>query len=146
LLNLHRHFAARTNANPLADGIIHLRFQAYDRRGYAMVYKDRNFGIPIPDPAYQILYLRRSNQRVASQPALVTTNVILREAFVSTECFFLSNAAPAFLQMELGLLDPHTWERVKSMPFSAAKGQYLQRQVGAVHLFHKMVPLRNTQP
>jgi hypothetical protein len=56
--------------------------------------------------------------------------------------YFASNAMPTYLELELGIVEPQVLERLRSLP-AAAQRQFLQRQIGAVHLFRKLILLRN---
>jgi hypothetical protein len=55
---------------------------------------------------------------------------------------FKSNAVPACVEFEVGILEKRVYERFKAMPDYNAQTNYLARQVGAVHLFRQRVPIR----
>ena len=61
---------------------------------------------------------------------------------------FCSNALPAAVEMELGLLEQYSWDRYNSIPIAAARRAYLQREdiSTRVHLFRQRVPIRNVDP
>ena len=63
---------------------------------------------------------------------------------------FTNEVMPAYLDIELGVLEPSTFERFKAraesdpdqVTFSTVKGQYLSKKAGRVQLFRQRVPLR----
>ena len=59
-----------------------------------------------------------------------------------------SNAVPAAVEMELGLLEQSAWERYNSIGNAAARLAYLQREdiSSRVHLFRQRIPIRNVDP
>jgi type II secretory pathway pseudopilin PulG len=59
---------------------------------------------------------------------------------------FYSNAIPAFLEFELAVLEPNTYERYKSIPIYDAQTNYLAHQAGRVHVFRQRVAVRNVDP
>jgi hypothetical protein len=110
-----------TNYQRVIDGVIHFSARAYDRNG-----------------------------------SLITNNFntnILSGVFVSTNAFdnsveyayaFTNKALPAYLELTLGVLEPHVLERYRSYPPTAtvAASNYLARQAGAIHLFQQRIPIR----
>ena len=56
---------------------------------------------------------------------------------------FVSNATPAFVELELGVLEQQTYERYRQIPVATAQYDYLQKQAGHVQLFRQRVTLRN---
>jgi hypothetical protein len=126
----------RTNSGLLADGIVHLRFKAFDRDGWPMAYN-----ILETNSAYQVVYIPAPSQFTYPQ----STNVVLcadDAKLDQTEFFFMSNAVPAYIEVELGILEPHAWERVKAMSTSQLKQAYLLKHAAQVHLFRKRIPIR----
>src|SRR5262249_27457656 len=59
---------------------------------------------------------------------------------------YYSNAVPAYVEIELGILKSRTWERAKSIADVTARRQYLLQQVAKVHVFRTRVPIRNVDP
>jgi len=119
--NLSSYFknSALTNLNRIADGVVHLRVRAYDTNGYAL--------LPINS---------RSNITVRFD------NGVPGNYFY----FFTNNAVPAYLDVELGILEERTLERVRSIGNQTAKRTFLENHAGQVHLFRQRVPVRNVDP
>ena len=104
---------------PVLDGVVHFRLRPYDASGSLL------FGV-----------------------ARDATWVVSPEAnYAPTErlFYFASNSLPTYLELELGIVEPQVLGRLRSLP-AAAQRQFLQRQVGAVHLFRKLILLRNAHP
>lgn len=65
---------------------------------------------------------------------------------------FTNSALPAYLDLELGILEPRAFERYKALADPLVKGtdptrafQYLSNHVEKVHLFHQRIPIRTGQ-
>jgi hypothetical protein len=104
----------------MADGIVHFRLRPLDLNG-------RPITNTWPDLTARIE--RTSVNRV----------------LVDKYSLFTSNSLPAYLDLEIGILDPAVFQRLKAIPASAAQIQFLQRQAGAVQLFHKLIPVRSVE-
>jgi hypothetical protein len=61
---------------------------------------------------------------------------------VVTDNLFLSNAIPSYVEIELGLLEPRAWDRLKAIGNDDVRRQYLMKNSGRVHLFRKRIPIR----
>ena len=63
---------------------------------------------------------------------------------------FSSNTVPESVEMELGILEQHAWERYLSIGAPAARLNYLQSTnyylSSRVHLFRQRIPIRNVDP
>jgi len=101
----------------IADGVIHFRLRAFDTNGMLMV------------------------SNIYPDVRIVTNTVFLTQPTSETRYAFTNSALPACLELEMGILEPHVWERYKSIPNAAAASNYLARQVGAVHLFQERIPI-----
>jgi prepilin-type N-terminal cleavage/methylation domain-containing protein len=125
-LGFSRESIASTNFHRIVDGIIHFRIRAYDTNGTWITPFVVNM-----TPSFQ-------------------TNVIAEWSNVALEEVgfyqFTNQAVPAFVEFELGILEPRALERFKSIPTAAAKRQYLENQAARVHLFRQRVPIRNVDP
>jgi hypothetical protein len=59
---------------------------------------------------------------------------------------FWSNAVPAFVELEIGILEDRAWERFKSLSDAASQYRYISNQAGRVHLFRQRISIRNVDP
>jgi prepilin-type N-terminal cleavage/methylation domain-containing protein len=115
---------ASTNFAPIASGVIHFRVLAYDTFGLPMTWPtnryDANSVWLVPDP-YDL-----------SAPA----------AAKETRCAFVSNALPAYLDIELGVLEPTTLAQFQSFPAGSSMAtSFLSNHIGQVQLFRQRVPI-----
>jgi len=111
--------APLTNLHRVADGVVHLRVRAFDTKGM-----------------------------------LIDTNSVVRNAIIQRDIlpsevqyWFYSNAVPAYVEIELGMLETHLLGRFLAMtnnPDTARK--FLEKQSGGAHLFRQRVPIRNVDP
>jgi Tfp pilus assembly protein PilV len=107
----------------IVDGVVHFRLLAYDIYGQLMT----------PYRPY--------SPNMIGQLRLVD-NV---PAALSYGCVFSNNAVPAYIDLELGLLEAKTVERARNLPI-AAQPQFLAGQAGKVQIFRQRVPIRNVDP
>jgi hypothetical protein len=97
---------------PVIDGVIHLTLLPYDDAGSPMKRTNGPRGFRVFDP----------NPRT------------------SYNYYFLSNALPRFVELEMGILEPQILEQYKSMPPNVASN-FLARQAGRVHLFRQRIAI-----
>ncbi|MBM3833136.1 MAG: hypothetical protein FJ403_07670 [Verrucomicrobia bacterium] len=137
-----------TNFHRVADGIVHLRLAAFDPEGRRMGFETTNFY-----PTYNIL---RQNIRLQQLPwsnlrngDWQSANVVLRQDPVAqTKLLFLGNALPAYVDLELAVIEPDALAQYESMrvgPPSVAR-KFLEKRASKVHLFRKRIPIRTASP
>jgi hypothetical protein len=107
-----------TNYRPILDGVVHLFVTAYDTNGliYSSAWLRGNGGYGFTN-------------HVHPPPNDLT---------------FTNSTLPAYLDIELGILEPAATTRFRAnADVNAANGQnYLRRQVGRTHLFRQRVSIR----
>jgi hypothetical protein len=126
--NLARNGNPATNATKILDGVVSFKCRTYDTNGYWI--NPLNISSTLP----AVL-----SGNISLSPLPLTAG----EVGVST---FYSNAVPAFVDFELGILEPHAYDRYKSIPVYPAQTNYLAQQAGRVHLFRQRVGVRNVDP
>jgi prepilin-type N-terminal cleavage/methylation domain-containing protein len=105
---------------PVLDGVIHFRTAAYDAEGVEMAWY-------------------RTNSVYYGPEVLLQRDVLPEE----TRFGFLSNALPAYLEVEMGVLEPRTLEQYRSFRTGSAQARnFLAERAGQVHLFRRRVPIR----
>jgi type II secretory pathway component PulJ len=113
--------ASRSISNRICDGVIHFRFRASDTNGMLLTWR-----LPLrPD-------------RTISMSAVASPETGLYQ--------FRSNAVPASVEMELGILEQHAWERYLSIGAPLARLNYLMDVSSRVHLFRQRIPIPNVDP
>ena len=101
-------------------------------------------------PTYRVLRLNRGGGKVIFSTATntVDASVILRQDGFDpygrqTQMYFVSNALPGYLELELGVLEPATFKQLQSLyPPSQAADAFLKKQAAKVHLFRQRIPIR----
>jgi prepilin-type N-terminal cleavage/methylation domain-containing protein len=136
-----------TNLNRMVDGVVHLRLRAFATNGYPI-----NWGSFSTNPVAAIFRANAFN--TASYPALrsARANAGLAAVPEAVDYYFFSNAVPAYVELEVGILEPHILERFKAiggpvMPppaaLMAAQMRYLSNHVAQVHIFRQRIPIRS---
>jgi type II secretory pathway component PulJ len=120
---------ALTNMSRVLDGVVHFKIRTFDAEGF---WINRNIGTS----AINIF----TNANGISAP-------VVGYPFGETpQIYFLSNAVPASLEIELGILEERVAERARSINNPTARSNYLAKEVGKVHIFRWRVPIRNVDP
>ncbi len=116
---------------PLIDGVVHFKVQPVDSVGRPMRYWTNS-------PTAESVNFRYPSVALVRDPAPGGANFV-----TETRSAFFGESLPAYVEVEIGVLDPATLSRVKSFGNAALSQEYLSRQVGGVHLFRRMIPLRS---
>jgi hypothetical protein len=126
--------AALTNLSLVADGVVHFSVQTFATNGFPI---NPNPGYPGATNGYFLDAQIPGTYYVNN--TLVRTNV----PALSTDCYFLSNAVPAYVELELGILESQVLERFRSIGNPAAQRAYIEQHIAQVHIFRQRVPIRN---
>lgn len=122
--------AALTNANRASrvlEGVVHFKLRTYTSGG------DRIRTNYAPVALYPNVHLQPpAGAPVAFYPFGETPYL-----------YFFSNAIPASVEIELGVLEAREIERARAISSPTARATYLSQQAGKVHLFRWRVPVRN---
>lgn len=134
----------------VADGVIHLTFVPYDSSGRRLGWDTTN-----REPQKYVIARMRMGDQLDVQRSDTDNsrraNVLLSEVFPQAENLhyttafaFRSNALPAYIEMELGLLEPEALERYYLMLADQNPNatNYLAGQINKVHLFRQRIPIR----
>jgi prepilin-type N-terminal cleavage/methylation domain-containing protein len=108
-----------TNTSLLLDGVLDLRIRAFNIQGGLVNTNSMN---------------------------IFATNYVAGEVGFYA---FYSNAVPATVEIQLGLLEDRTLQRAESLPDVApvwAQSNYLAGHAGQVHVFRQRVWIRNVDP
>jgi hypothetical protein len=115
----------------VSDGVVHLRLRAYTTNGMAIWRSDPWASNPSTNNVY-------ANRDPLSGPRLPDDPYEIQYAF-------LDDAVPAYLELELGVLEPQAFEQIKSMPNPGMAYRHLTNQAGRVHVFHQRIPIRTAR-
>jgi hypothetical protein len=77
---------------------------------------------------------------------IAESSSVVDPRYYESRVYFQSNALPAYIDVELGVLESQIHERVKSLPNTAAQLRQMSNQASTIHFFHKLIPIRNAQP
>jgi hypothetical protein len=116
-------------ASKILDGVLHLRVRAYNTNGQWILYDRGPYGV--------------SASGSQTNATVILSDVVPGEV---AQYFFLSNAVPASLDLELGVLEDEAWERYRALPDAQSRYRYLTNLTGRVHLFHQRITVRNVDP
>jgi hypothetical protein len=128
-----------TNLSRVCDGVIGLRVLAYDVNGVLLTATNtlknvQTAGVP--------------QFRVAANDNYPTMDPTVTNGLATDEFVFTSNAVPAYVDIELSVLESQAWERLKAIPASSgAQATFLQNQgAAAIHVFRRRIPIHNVDP
>jgi hypothetical protein len=109
-------------SNRVCDGVIHFYLRAMDTNGWPIV---------LSRPPVTTIVTNNPNA-----PGEVWS------------CAYYSNAVPAFIQMELGILEPRAFIRYNNLGDATARLNYLKRDdiASRVQIFRQRIPVRNMDP
>jgi type II secretory pathway pseudopilin PulG len=113
-----------TNMSHIIDGVVHMTVRAFDTNGVWI--NNYNFTQP---------YNHALNTELFST------------AYGEQPFYMFSNAVPAAVELELGVLEDRALARADSLSQnSLMQSNYLSGQAGAVHLFRQRVTIPNVDP
>jgi hypothetical protein len=119
----------------ISDGVVHLRLRAFATNGYPIVWDGVRTNGVFRTNAFDTGTLRVRNTVARNKLPAVPDLV---------DFYFMSNALPAYLELEVGILEQHILERFKAIGSvnSVAQQRYLSNHVGQVHIFRQRIPVR----
>ncbi|MGA2865394.1 MAG: prepilin-type N-terminal cleavage/methylation domain-containing protein [Verrucomicrobiota bacterium] len=136
----------RTNLNVtrVAEGIVELRVRPFATNGFPIVNDGTSYGYTVycTNALYaNNLSFYRSIIRAASH-----RNLNCPERY--DRCQFWSNAVPAYVELELGILEAQAYQRFKAISSANVRAQlaFLSNHVAQVHLFRQRIPMHNVDP
>ena len=126
-------------SNRICEGVVHFRLRAFAINGFPL-FSDAIF----TNACFRTNSLTLGYSLV--RQTLAVPNLDFPDNW--SGLYFVSNAVPATVEMELGLLEQSAWERYNSIGNDAARLAYLQREdiSSRVHLFRQRIPIRNVDP
>jgi hypothetical protein len=114
------------------DGVVHLTVRAYDPNGAWMNEWANGYYQP--------------NTHALNTTYLYPPTVGIGNGYGEAQLYMFSNAVPAAVDLELGVMEDHAIARAESLPNTAPnypQTTYLQGQAGTLHLFHQRVNIPN---
>jgi prepilin-type N-terminal cleavage/methylation domain-containing protein len=125
-----------TNFTQILDGVVHFRMQAFDPLGYPMTLVQatstnmqrlwREFGYELGTNL-----IIEADKRLANQPLTI----------------FRSNALPAAVEIELGILEPETLAQFRQLPAGTPFAErFLSNHASQVQIFRQRIPIWQAPP
>jgi len=89
-----------------------------------------------------------TNASLINNNFIVISNSLLTPTYPDTvSCYaFSNNIVPAYVEVELGILEPAILKRYNSIPDPVAKSNFLANHAGNVQLFRQRIAIRNVNP
>lgn len=116
--------ADANRASRVLEGVVHFKLRTFDPQGNWI-----------------------STNAIQNVTNVWPSSAVLNYPFGETAyLYFFSNAIPASVEIELGVLEAREIERARAISSPAARATYLSQQAGKVHLFRWRVPMRNVDP
>ena len=129
------------NMSRIADGVVHFRVVAYDTNGFPLDINTSYTNAMFRTNGYIETAGIGSGYAKMTNSVIAAPNAQLRDHY---NYYFFSNAVPAYVELEVGFLEPHILDRMKGLNGNAAaQYQYLSNHVANVHLFRRRIPIRN---
>ena len=125
-----------TNGSHLMDGVVHLTVRAYDPNGLWMTNT-------YAYPEDRITTNKNVWFFLLNRPSFLPGP---GSGFGETGFWMFSNALPASVEIQLGVLEDRTLQRAESIPDSNTRSNYLAQHAGQVHLFRQRILIRNVDP
>jgi hypothetical protein len=114
-------FLAPTNGSHLMNGVVDLRVHAFDTNG---------------------LWICLGRKNISTNALVFSGEIVPGEV----GCFFYSNALPASVEVEMGVLEDRTLQRAESLGDPLVRSNYFAGHAGQVHVFRQRVSVRNLDP
>jgi prepilin-type N-terminal cleavage/methylation domain-containing protein len=131
--------ASQAISNKICDGVIHFYLAAFATNGFPLVFyngfTNACFRTNALTLGYSPVLSSQANENTYVNPAALV---------------FWSNALPASVELQLGILEQHAVDRYNSIATPAARLNYLSSSdhylSSRVNLFRQRIPIRNVDP
>lgn len=118
----------------VADGVVHLRARALAPNGFPLTQYQAADGYWTHQPNRPDLIFKSMRNVDVYGNAYDPSQIM---------CYLVSNAVPASVEIELGIIEPQIMQRFKALGTVAAQRDYLSNRVAHVQLFRQQIPVRN---
>jgi len=131
-------------SNRICEGVVHFQVRAFATNGFPIV--SDGFSTNAVFQTHAGYYGYGENGYGIMRQAEVRRRAGYPDGLIL--CYSWSNAVPAFLELELGILEPRILARYNSIQDAVARRNYFQREdlSTRVHLFRQRVPVLNVDP
>lgn len=118
----------RANISKIIDGVVEFRVRCYDTQGYL---------------------LTNGSSSISSNYFVTITNSLVIAPGEVEFYGFSNNIVPAYVELELGILEPAVLKRYKSIPDATppiTRSNFLASHAGNVQIFRQRIAIRNVDP
>jgi hypothetical protein len=115
----------RTSISKILDGVVEFRVRCYDPQGY---------------------FLTNGSSTIFSNTFVTITNSFNIAPGEVEYYGFSNNIVPAFVEVQVGVLEPAVLKRYNSIPDPITRSNFLANHAGNVQLFRQRIAVRNVDP
>lgn len=116
----------RNSVSKVLDGVVEFRVRCYDPNGY---------------------FLTNGSGSIESNNFVIITNALPQLADGEVQCYaFSNNIVPAYVELEVGVLEPAVLKKYESIPSPETRSNFLANHAGNVQIFRQRIALRNVDP
>jgi hypothetical protein len=115
----------------ILDGVVEFRVRCYDLNGLLMTN-----GLPSINTSNRFWMI--TNATDLNPPSIPSDEVLFYG--------FSNNIVPAYVEVQVGVLEPAVLKRYKSIPDPLSASNFLANHAGNVQLFRQRVAIRNVDP
>jgi len=129
-----------TNLSLVAAGIVNFRITTFATNGFRILPNPA-----LPGKTNSVFLVQRDPALAPFGPFAINSSTAYWSGTVpdQVDYYFVSNAVPAYVELEIGILEPATLERYRSIGSPAAARDYLSNHVAQVHVFRQRATIRN---
>jgi Tfp pilus assembly protein PilW len=131
-------------SNRICDGVIHFYLQAFATNGYPIMLGTRS------NANAACFYTNALTPYSPYYGAVYPVDIVKNTSCPGNQSAlrFWSNAVPASVELQLGMLEQHALDRYNAIGDPTARLNYLQRDdnTSRVHLFRQRVQMRSVNP
>jgi type II secretory pathway pseudopilin PulG len=128
-------FLAATNPGSFSkviDGVVDFRVRCYDTNGTLLVGDNAPF-------------LVGNDLMTNSNFTAITNSAVIAPGEVESYAFS-NNIVPAYVEVQVGVLEPSVLKRYNSIPSPITRSNFLANHAGNVQLFRQRITIRNVDP
>lgn len=131
-----------TNLNRVADGVVDFRVGAYATNGFPLMVRGFTTNGVYTITTNGVIWPSNVYSNVGKVYNSLAANSLTRGV---ADFYFMSNAVPAAVDLELGILEPRVIDRFGALPPAQPLIQraYLSNHLAQVHIFRQRIPIRN---
>ena len=138
-----------SNLHYVAEGLVHFKITPTDKDGRRLGWDTTNRNLPF------LVARVRSDGKIIPEGSSTTNlnaaTVVVNEVLTGrpeSSAIFLSNALPAYVQVEIGLLEPDVVRQYGQMVADSnpRAGAYVQARLSRTQLYRQIVTIRQISP